>query len=194
PGGRETSTRPSERAPAQHEEVRGPERGAIVEQLEARPLDAVENVMAAKPGEAQLQSQAAGHAVANSPSLIEPLPGGGDTGLNRTGPAGRQMRLLEIGFLRSAGVGELSRHIQSACAPVAPEVLPEVGQLQRGAQRIGRSIERLTLIAGDAEHESPDRIRRSTVVVELLRQRSIASRRGILAERADEIVESSPCE
>jgi len=60
-----------------------------VEQLEARPLDAVENVMAAKPGEAQLQSQAAGHAVAHVHLRhLNPLPS--DLG----GILGRYRRIL----------------------------------------------------------------------------------------------------
>ena len=44
-------------------------------------------------------------------------------------------------------------------------------------------------IAGDAQHEPADRIRRSAAVVEHVGPRGVASRHGILTERAHEIVE-----
>ena len=89
---------------------------------------------------------------------------------------------------RSASL-HLARHVQAAGAPVAAEVLPEVRELQRRAQRVRRSIERLVAIAGDPQHEPADRIGRAAAVVEHVGPRGVASRRDILTERAHEIVE-----
>ena len=44
-------------------------------------------------------------------------------------------------------------------------------------------------VAADAQHEPPDRIRRAAAVVEHVAPRGVASRRGILTERAQQIVE-----
>ena len=102
----------------------------------------------------------------------------------RRHPAARQIRLAG-----AAGVLNLARHVEPADPPVVAEVLPEVGQLQRGAQRVRRSIERVVAVAGDAQHETADRIGRSTAVIQHVAPRGVAGRHGILTERAHEIVE-----
>jgi hypothetical protein len=68
------------------------------------------------------------------------------------------------------------------------EVLPEIRELQGRAQRIRRSIERVVLVSGDAEHEAPDRVRGSAAVVEDVGPRVVSGRHGILTERAEQIV------
>lgn len=90
---------------------------------------------------------------------------------------------------RAAGRVDLTRDVQPTGGPIASKVLPEIRELQRGAQRVGRSIEVFASIAGNAQHQAADRVGGSAAVVEQLAPRVVPSRHGILAERADEIVE-----
>src|SRR5207244_2770755 len=71
------------------------------------------------------------------------------------------------------------------------EILPEIRQLQRRTQRIRRSFEPRVIIPGDPQHETSDWVRRSAAIIEQLLPRSVPLRRGILLERADQIVERS---
>ena len=80
-------------------------------------------------------------------------------------------------------------HVEPSVLPVASEILPEVGQLQRRAQRVRRSIEGLVSIAGDAEHQPADRVGRAGAVVEHVNPALVAAGRHILAERTEQIRE-----
>ncbi len=71
------------------------------------------------------------------------------------------------------------------------QILPEVGQLKRRAERVRGRIEIVPPIAEDAKDQAADGIRRSAAVVEHLGPRRVASRRHILPKRAQEIGEQS---
>ena len=107
----------------------------------------------------------------------------------REAPGRADDAVREFAFVGAGIHLRLAGHIQTAGLPVATEILPEVGQLQRRAERVRRAIERVVAMAGDAQHEASDGIGRSTAVVEHVRPRSVPIRHGILTERADEIVE-----
>ena len=96
---------------------------------------------------------------------------------------------LELRFTRAARDLLVARHVEPAGPPVPAEVLPEIRELQRRAQRVRRSVERVVAIAADAQHEPSHRIRRAAAVVEHVGPRSVARRHGILTERAQQIVE-----
>ena len=75
------------------------------------------------------------------------------------------------------------RHVEPAARPVDGEVLPEVGELQRGADRVGPAVEPLVVVAEQAQHQSSDRIRRPPAVVVDLGPRAIAGDGHVLPER-----------
>ena len=183
---------PAQRAARQSStrHVAGAERRPVAEQRAPARLDALEHPPAAEPGQPQLEPQPSADAVAHRPSLVESVARHGDAVRRaRVIHAGVSCLPREVGLHGAARVEHLARHVEPPGAPVAAEVLPEVRQLQRGAQRVRRSIERLVAVAGDAQHEASDRIRRSPAVVEHVGPRGVAIRRGILTERAQQIVE-----
>ena len=90
---------------------------------------------------------------------------------------------------RTDAVIHLARHVEPSRAPVAAEVLPEVRELQRRAQRVRRRLQTRVTIPADPQHEPPDRIGGPATVVEEIGPRVVPSGRGILRERAQQIVE-----
>ncbi len=86
-------------------------------------------------------------------------------------------------------VDVLERHVQSSQPPVAADVLPEVRQLQRRAQRVGGPVELLIVVARNPQHETAHRVCRSPAVVEHVVPRLVPVRRDILTKRAEQILE-----
>ena len=104
-------------------------------------------------------------------------------------PKQRRVRLLEIRLPRAEGLAVRQRHVQAAVRPVAREILPEIRQLQRRAERVRRAIERFVSMAGDPQHQPADRIRRPRAVVQHVVPRCVALDGDVLPEGAEQIVE-----
>ena len=85
----------------------------------------------------------------------------------------------------------VARHVEAALRAVPLEVLPEVRELQRGADRVRRGVEPSLAVAGDAQHQPADRIGRSPAVVEQVGPGLVALSRYVLPERAQQIVEAA---
>src|SRR5262249_11277773 len=141
------------------------------------------------PREPQLESETAAHAITHEASFGESLSGELDAGIERAHPGRRQATVSEVVLVGAARSRHLPRHVDAAAAVVDAEVLPEVRELQSGAEAVGRLVQRRVVIAGDTEHESANRIRRSAAVVEHVAPGGVAIGRDILTERAHEIVE-----
>ena len=139
---------------------------------------------------AQLEAQPAVDAVADRAARVEQRAGRRDARRSAARQAGvswppsRSARLAPDACQTSAGTYE------PPALPVDGQVLPEVGQLQRRAQRVG-TLDRdvLAPVAGEAQHQPADRVRRSAAVVEHVRPRRVARGGDVLAERAQQIVE-----
>ena len=95
----------------------------------------------------------------------------------------------EIAFLGPPPAADFGGQVDPAAAVVDAEVLPEVGQLQRRAQAVGRLLDVAAAMAGDAEDEAADRVRRAAAVVEDPGPLGVAPRLDVLPERAQQIVE-----
>ena len=138
--GRPQATAPQRRAGTSEAPRVGPGR----EDVEPGLLEAVENAHPAEPGESQFVAEAAAQAVADgrarrrtTGASVRPFP--------RGRPARRPTSHGRRGPLRCApkrshsSRGTYRRPLQ----PVALEVLPEVGELERRAHRVGSAIERV---------------------------------------------------
>src|SRR5207249_10036927 len=150
---------PQRHAQEQQWEAGAPKRRPAIQQIAATPLHSIENATATEPGQAQLEAQPATYAVADETAAIEAVASGRDAGIDGVGPWRREPPSPEVRFQGAGAALHIERHVEPAGAPVATEVLPEVGQLQRGAQGIRRTIKILVVIAGDAQHQSSDWIR-----------------------------------
>src|SRR5258706_13469877 len=129
-------------------------------------LDAIEDAYSAEPGEPQLEPEPTGQRVAHRAASLEVCARDGHAAFDRAHPGRGYTTLRQFRFGRASLDLFVARHVEPTRAPVAAELLPEIRQLQRRAQRVRGSIERLAAIAGSPEHESPDRIGRSAAVVE----------------------------
>src|SRR5580765_2102878 len=122
----------------------------MLHQIGADRLDALEDPAAAEPRETQFELEAAADAVTDIASLVEEIRRHLATRLDRTHPRRRQSRTGEIAFERAARRLHFTRNIQTAGTPVAAEILPEVGQPPRRAQRVGRPSEIDATMTGNA--------------------------------------------
>ena len=111
------------------------------EDIELRPHELVENPGAAEPREPQFPPQTPVHAVADAPAGVEQLA--------RTlhhqrhdGPprCGDPLR-VEIGIGRAGSYAVFTRNVETADQPIALEILPEIGELERRAECIGGVIQ-----------------------------------------------------
>ncbi len=111
---------------------------------------------------------------ANSPSTlltsgkpaIEPLAGALDFKLHHLAEGRRVAIVLDI-FLADRVTPQIfERQIDSAFGIVHADILPEVGELQRGAGVVGKLLALRVVIAAEIEDEMPDRIRRVAAVGE----------------------------
>ena len=97
---------------------------------------------------------------------------------------------IERARVRAVLTQQVRRHVEPiARPPVVPEVLPEVGELQRGAHGIGMPRCRLVAHAGDPQHQPSHRVGGTTAVVEDRVPRLVARRGHVLRERREQVVE-----
>ena len=134
-------------------------------------------------------AQASANAVADVPSGIERQTRARRHAAQDALPRLGQPPFVEILHARTLGVDVVERRVESPFLPIALEILPEVRELQRGAERVRRAIEPRIVVPGDAEHEPSDRVRRAAAVIEQARPRVVPMRRDILTKRAEQIVE-----
>ena len=155
-------------------------------------LDPLEDPRAAEPGEAQLVAQPAGDAVADRAAREELR-------------ACDRRRTAQARSSTPASCGRVGS--ESSCSLAPARACTSRGHIQPPArQSRPKSCQKFvswsavhsasddrssasSRYAGDAQHESSDRIRRSAAVVEHVGPRGVAGRHGILTERAQQIVE-----
>ena len=159
------------------------------EDVAARRVDAVENAMAAGQHAGQLEAepprQRAGERAA---------------GLEHRARARRFEReqrppcvVASCGgdvLLGDAEAREVRRgQIHATLLPIDGDVLPEVDELQSGADRVARAEVRRRLRAVEAQHQPADRVGGTTAVVEQVFERRVARRQDVLPERGQEVAE-----
>ena len=135
--------------------IAGSEAWPVCEYVVIDAIEPLEDPHAAEPRTAQFVTEPAAYAVADVSSGDERQlrsPGyAPQDALPRLGhPA-----IVEIRGARPLCRDVVQRHVQAAILPVAIEVLPEVRQLERRAQRVRRWIERRVVYPSDAKHEAP---------------------------------------
>ena len=129
------------------------------------------------------------HAVADGATFRKPIARKRRARLDGVRPRVGEALAAQRLFARAGGAHGLGRHVQPADPPVPAQILPEVRQLQRRAQRVRRSVQSIVTVAGDPQHQTAHRIGRAATVVEDVAPRGVAGRHDILTERAHEIVE-----
>src|SRR5688500_14563248 len=152
-------------------------------------LETVENARSAEPRETQLVPQPPVHAVTHESACIERPSRALGYARQHAVPWLRDTAVIQVLPAGVLSVSIFEGHIEPALLPVALEVLPEVRQLQRGAQRIRRRIQPRVVVPRDPQDEPAHRIGRTAAIVEEGRPRVIAMRRDILTKRAEQIVE-----
>ena len=118
---------------------------------------------------------------------------------HRFGPidfAGQQLAELRIElaagehrFVVAGAAAAFLRQINAATLVIAGHVLPEVGQLQRGADLIGQLAAALVVAAAQIQHQAADGIGRVAAVAEQIVECFVASCGLILAESDQQIAE-----
>ena len=74
-----------------------------------------------------------------------------------------------------------------ALQDIAPDILPEIRQLQRAARLIGKQLPTFIAISAEIEHQSPDWIGAAAAIIEDFAECRIAENTLILLECVDEI-------
>ena len=80
------------------------------------------------------------------------------------------------------------RDVEPAAGDVDPQVLPEVGELQGGADRVGAGQEVAAADAVEMEQQAADRVRRAPAVIEQQRAVGVARDRDVLDEGIEQRV------
>ncbi len=75
------------------------------------------------------------------------------------------------------------RQVHASLAPVERDVLPEVGKLQAGADRIGLLQKLRFAAAKQLQQQTPDRIGRAAAVIGQRLERVVADRDDVLRKR-----------
>ena len=168
------------RAPSVGRSSRAARRGA---------LDAIEDAAAAEPREAQLED-AAGRARRRRPrGPRRTVRVSGDALAERGHPRRSVDGPVAAPLARAAGVytsrGTYSRPARQS-RPKSCQKFVNCSAVHSASDDRSSA---LVAIAGDAQDQPADRIRRSAAVVEHLGPRSVSRRHGILTERAQQIVE-----
>ncbi len=83
-------------------------------------------------------------------------------------PRGVAATLGDLRFGDAEARRDPRRKVDAALGPVGRDVLPEIDELQRRADRVARGEVRRRVGIEDAKHQAPDRIRRAPAVVEEL--------------------------
>ena len=83
----------------------------------------------------------------------------------------------------------IERQIHAIFFQIDDHVLPEIGQLQRGAGGVRQFLARRVAIAAQTQHQPADGIRRIAAVLEQLFEILVAGDLLVLLERLDQIVE-----
>src|SRR5437762_5180645 len=99
-------------------------------------LHAIEDAHAAGPGQSQFKAEPPAHAVAYQATAAEALARSRNARVDRSRPTGGQPSRRQIGFAGTCRLPHITRYIQPSLRPVAPQVLPEIRELERCAQGI----------------------------------------------------------
>ena len=150
---------------------------------------AVQDQRAAQPRQAQLHPQPAGHQIGDGPALFEEDSRPPDDFVERLAPGVRPDAGGEVAFLGPPPAADFGRQVDPAAAVVDAEVLPEVGELEGRAQAVRGLLDVAAAMAGNAEDQPSDRVRRAPAVVEDARPLGVTASRDVLPERAQQIVE-----
>ena len=97
------------------------------------------------------------------------------------------MGRIEHRFLDTMPPHVVGRQVDTACQPIAFHVLPEVDQLQSGADRVGKGHPLGVAAAFELQDDSPHGIGRAATVVEEGRAVEVAGDRLILLESIEQI-------
>src|SRR5207237_8017192 len=113
---------PRDRTQQQQRHVAGAEGRTALHQRVSSPFDALEDPRPAEPREPELEAETPTYAVADRAALREALARKCDRALDGSSPrVGHRRRQLPL--VGAHGRLHLARHVQTARAPVAPEIL-----------------------------------------------------------------------
>src|SRR5690606_14990294 len=145
---------PGERPPRYHYGVGGAETRPAIEDVEATRFQPLQDPRAAKPGGPELVSQPPANTVAHASPRVEQVACPAAARLERRAPPWRPGSPIQIRERRAGGAPLRLRHIQPPARPVDGEILPEVGELKRRADRIGLNVEGFVRISRQAKHDA----------------------------------------
>ncbi len=152
-----------------------------------RTLDFVQNAHSTQPGEAQFGAKG----LADGFRQMNPSPEdrAGTIDLKRHEASERFLGLPGHNEIFAAVVATyiFSRKVQSAARYIDAEVLPEVRQLERRADRIRFPVEATVAVSEQPQDDPSDWIRRPATIIQHISKGLIASDRYILAKCREKV-------
>ena len=167
------------------------ERRPLAQGRAVEALDLLEHAQAALDDEAQLPAGAAAariderraESISSRAQATSSATRRGDAGHCRAARAASSASTPWRGSRRAAGRGGRAR--------VDAEVLPEVGELQRAADRVGPRQRAGVVDAVEVQQQPADRIGRAPAVVEQLGAVGVACLGDVLRERVEQVVRAA---
>ena len=102
-----------------------------------------------------------------------------------------QRAVADLGFGDAEAPQIVLRKINAPLAPVDGDVLPEIGELQAGADRIGLRARRVVIDPVEVKQQTSDRVRRTRAIVADLGEIGVARLDDILPERGQQRAQRS---
>ena len=128
-------------------------------------VDAVQDAQAAGDDHVQFKLQAQRQHARQRSSGFEQVAGALDFETDELRPPLVAARLADLGFGDAETSQVVLRKVNAPLVPVDGDVLPEIGELQAGADRVGLRPGRVVIDAVEVEQQASDRIRRPRAII-----------------------------
>ena len=123
------------------------DRRPVIEHVEVVPLELVEDPRAAEPRQSQFPAKPSGDAIAHAAARGEERSCPLHHHAHHAAPLRRHPLLGHVFLTGARGYPVDARNIEAADGPVAPEILPEIRELQRRADGVRLRVEPGIVIA-----------------------------------------------
>src|SRR5581483_4498466 len=180
------------RARDQSQLARPGNRWPVPENGEILTLDRVQNFLPATAEQLNVDSQLATYLSHQRQAALEPLAGALDLEAHQIAELRRVVSGGQVCFRDPEPAQVFERKIDAAFLEIYPDVLPEIGQLQRGTGVVGKLLPLRVAIAAKIQDQMAYRVCRIAAIAEQVFKGFIASHTLVLAKRGQQIRELVP--
>jgi hypothetical protein len=160
-----------------------------VEGVVALLFDFEENGGAAEPSQADFPAEQFVEAGGQGTAEVEQVPGAVDLKLDTGGDFRTELTAEKPGFVESKGAHVLLGEVNPVFEEIDGDILPKVGELERGADVVGEKMFFLPVVIVEMEDKPPDRVGTAPAVVEEFSVVFVTFFDHVLAEGGEEIAE-----